>query len=109
MFLGRTWHKLNILRTITLVNLILELKMFTSKVVVPTDGAAIEIDAKGKLQVPNNPIVPFIRGDGIGADITPVMKKVVDAAVAKAKKDGYDELRGIYQAALDRYNKLIKQ
>ena len=58
--------------------------MFTSKVVVPTDGAAIEIDAKGKLQVPNNPIVPFIRGDGIGADITPVMKKVVDAAVAKA-------------------------
>ena len=84
MFLGRTWHKLNILRTITLVNLILELKMFTSKVVVPTDGAAIEIDAKGKLQVPNNPIVPFIRGDGIGADITPVMKKVVDAAVAKA-------------------------
>jgi isocitrate dehydrogenase len=33
---------------------------------------------------PNNPIIPFIEGDGIGVDITPVMKKVVDAAVAKA-------------------------
>ena len=57
---------------------------FESKVVVPSEGSAIEIDALGKLQVPNNPIIPFIRGDGIGADITPVMKKVVDAAVEKA-------------------------
>ena len=58
--------------------------MFSSKVVVPSDGSAIVIDENGKLIVPDNPIVPFIRGDGIGADITPVMKKVVDAAVAKA-------------------------
>ena len=58
--------------------------MFTSKVVVPAEGSAIEIDANGKLVVPANPVVPFIRGDGIGADITPVMQKVVDAAVAKA-------------------------
>lgn len=58
--------------------------MFSSKVVVPSDGSAIVIDDNGKLIVPNNPIVPFIRGDGIGADITPVMKKVVDAAVEKA-------------------------
>ena len=58
--------------------------MFSSKVVVPSDGSAILIDDNGKLIVPDNPIVPFIRGDGIGADITPVMKKVVDAAVAKA-------------------------
>ena len=58
--------------------------MFSSKVVVPSDGSAIVIDDNGKLIVPDNPIVPFIRGDGIGADITPVMKKVVDAAVAKA-------------------------
>ena len=58
--------------------------MFSSKVVVPKDGSAIVIDENGKLIVPDNPIVPFIRGDGIGADITPVMKKVVDAAVAKA-------------------------
>ena len=58
--------------------------MFSSKVVVPSDGSAIVIDDNGKLIVPDNPIVPFIRGGGIGADITPVMKKVVDAAVAKA-------------------------
>lgn len=58
--------------------------MFSSKVVVPSDGSAIVIDDNGKLIVPDNPIVPFIRGDGIGSDITPVMKKVVDAAVAKA-------------------------
>lgn len=58
--------------------------MFSSKVVVPSDGSVIVIDDNGKLIVPDNPIVPFIRGDGIGADITPVMKKVVDAAVAKA-------------------------
>ncbi len=58
--------------------------MFCSKVVVPASGSAIEIDANGKLIVPDNPIVPFIRGDGIGADITPVMQKVVDAAVSKA-------------------------
>ncbi len=58
--------------------------MFSSKVVVPSDGSAIVIDDNGKLIVPDNPIVPFIRGDGIGADITPVMKKVVDVAVAKA-------------------------
>lgn len=38
----------------------------------------------GTLQVPNNPIIPFIEGDGIGSDITPVMKKVVDAAVKQA-------------------------
>jgi isocitrate dehydrogenase len=63
----------------------MEIQMaFESKVVVPSEGSAIEIDALGKLQVPNNPIIPFIRGDGIGADITPVMKKVVDAAVEKA-------------------------
>ncbi|MFM2345057.1 MAG: hypothetical protein RLZZ210_1670 [Pseudomonadota bacterium] len=40
----------------------------------------------GKLNVPNNPIVPYIEGDGIGFDITPVMIKVVDAAVEKAYK-----------------------
>src|SRR5512133_1637950 len=34
--------------------------------------------------IPDNPIIPFIEGDGIGVDITPVMKAVVDAAVAKA-------------------------
>ena len=57
---------------------------FQSKVVVPTNGSKILLDQDGNLQVPNNPIVPFIRGDGIGIDITPVMQEVVDAAVEKA-------------------------
>ncbi|MCE1680740.1 NADP-dependent isocitrate dehydrogenase, partial [Enterobacter hormaechei] len=55
-----------------------------SKVVVPAEGKKITIDAKGKLNVPNNPIIPYIEGDGIGVDVTPVMLKVVDAAVQKA-------------------------
>ncbi len=60
--------------------------MFQSKVVIPQEGQAISINADGRLNVPNDPIIPFIRGDGIGADISPVMRKVVDAAVAKAYK-----------------------
>lgn len=54
-----------------------------SKVIVPQQGEKITL-AAGKLNVPNNPIIPYIEGDGIGADITPVMLKVVDAAVKKA-------------------------
>ena len=54
----------------------------TSKVVVPA-GAKITVQGNG-LNVPNNPIIPFIEGDGIGSDITPAMIKVVDAAVEKA-------------------------
>ncbi|WP_375055477.1 NADP-dependent isocitrate dehydrogenase [Zobellella sp. DQSA1] len=56
----------------------------TSKVTVPTEGQKITLDASGKLVVPNDPIIPFIEGDGIGIDVTPAMKAVVDAAVAKA-------------------------
>ncbi|MBS1386730.1 MAG: NADP-dependent isocitrate dehydrogenase, partial [Duodenibacillus sp.] len=51
---------------------------------VPPQGSAITVDTDGRLVVPDNPIVAYIEGDGIGADITPVMKKVVDAAVEKA-------------------------
>ena len=51
---------------------------------VPADGAKITAKADGTLMVPDNPIIPFIEGDGIGVDITPVMKAVVDAAVEKA-------------------------
>ena len=51
-----------------------------SRIVVPAGGTKI---VPGK-PVPDNPIIPFIEGDGIGIDITPVMKDVVDAAVAKA-------------------------
>ncbi len=50
----------------------------------PANGERIQILAGGKLQVPARPIIPFIEGDGIGIDVTPVMRQVVDAAVAKA-------------------------
>ena len=51
---------------------------------VPSDGEIIRVNADKSLSVPYHPIVPFIEGDGIGVDITPVMRKVVDAAVEKA-------------------------
>ena len=54
-----------------------------SKVVVPAEGQKITLQ-NGKLNVPNNPIIPFIEGDGIGVDVTPAMLKEVDAAVDKA-------------------------
>ena len=54
---------------------------------VPTHGEKITASTTGDLHVPNQPIIPFIEGDGIGGDITPVMCKVVDAAVAKAYQD----------------------
>ena len=54
--------------------------MSTSFIKVPPQGQKI---TPGK-PVPDNPIIPFIEGDGIGVDITPVMQKVVDAAVQKA-------------------------
>ncbi len=54
------------------------------KITVPVDGSKITVNADLSLNVPNNPIIPFIEGDGIGVDITPAMKAVVDAAVQKA-------------------------
>lgn len=51
---------------------------------IPANGSKITLNADLTLVVPENPIIPFITGDGIGVDITPVMCKVVDAAVAKA-------------------------
>ena len=51
---------------------------------VPGDGQKITVNADHSLNVPDHPIIPFIEGDGIGVDITPVMIKVTDAAVAKA-------------------------
>ena len=55
----------------------------SSKVSVPSQGEKITFE-NGKLSVPNNPIIPFIEGDGIGIDVTPEMIKVVDAAVEKS-------------------------
>ncbi|QLC72398.1 NADP-dependent isocitrate dehydrogenase [Pseudomonas sp. LPB0260] len=54
------------------------------KIQVPVTGDKITVNADMSLNVPNNPIIPFIEGDGIGVDISPVMIKVVDAAVEKA-------------------------
>ncbi|MBK8972986.1 MAG: NADP-dependent isocitrate dehydrogenase [Hahellaceae bacterium] len=54
------------------------------KIRIPADGDKIIVNADLSLNVPNHPIIPFIEGDGIGVDITPVMKKVVNAAVEKA-------------------------
>ncbi len=51
---------------------------------VPADGKKITVNADFSLNVPDNPIIPYLEGDGTGVDITPVMIKVVDAAVAKA-------------------------
>lgn len=60
--------------------------MSYDKVIVPRDGQKITVNADLSMNVPNHPIIPFIEGDGIGVDITPVMIKVVDAAVEKAYK-----------------------
>ena len=51
---------------------------------IPEGGTAITANADNSLNVPENPIIPYIEGDGIGSDITPAMHEVVDAAVNKA-------------------------
>ena len=52
-------------------------------ITVPAVGQKITVNADMSLNVPNHPIIPYIEGDGTGLDITPVMLKVVDAAVEK--------------------------
>ena len=51
---------------------------------VPSQGQKISVNKNYSLNVPDQPIIPFIEGDGTGVDITPVMRHVVDEAVAKA-------------------------
>ncbi|MBA2298225.1 MAG: NADP-dependent isocitrate dehydrogenase, partial [Actinobacteria bacterium] len=68
---------------------------------IPTDGERI---VPGE-PTPDQPIVPFIEGDGIGVDITPVMKAVVDAAVAKAY-DGAREIRWMEMYAGEKATRL---
>jgi isocitrate dehydrogenase len=58
---------------------------------VPDEGDKITVNNDRTLSIPDHPIIPFIEGDGIGIDITPVMKKVVDSAVSRA----YGGNRGI--------------
>ena len=55
------------------------------KITVPSVGEKIT-SRQGKLQVPDHPIIAFIEGDGIGVDITPVMRRVLDIAIKKAYK-----------------------
>jgi isocitrate dehydrogenase len=50
---------------------------------VPTDGEAITVNRDHSINVPDRPIIPYVVGDGIGVDVTPVMKDVVDAAVSR--------------------------
>ena len=59
-------------------------KNASGKIIVPAIGEKITVNADNTLNVPNQPIIPFIEGDGIGIDITPPMIKVVDTAVNKA-------------------------
>ena len=63
----------------------------TTHIQIPVHGEKITVRADMTLNVPSKPIIPFIEGDGVGVDVTPVMRKVVDAAVAKA----YGEVRQI--------------
>ncbi|WP_028491082.1 NADP-dependent isocitrate dehydrogenase [Thioalkalivibrio sp. ALE19] len=51
---------------------------------IPEKGQPIEVGQDGGLVVPDHPVIPYIEGDGIGVDITPVMRRVTDAAVEKA-------------------------
>jgi isocitrate dehydrogenase len=54
------------------------------KIEIPAVGEKITVNADFSLNVPDTPVVPFIEGDGIGVDVTPAMRTVVDAAVSKA-------------------------
>ncbi|MGD2112640.1 MAG: NADP-dependent isocitrate dehydrogenase [Gammaproteobacteria bacterium] len=58
---------------------------------VPGDGEKVTVNADNSLNVPDHPVIPFIEGDGIGIDITPVMRSVVDGVVQAA----YGGKRGI--------------
>ncbi len=53
-------------------------------IAVPPEGRKITVNPDNTLNVPDNPIIPYIEGDGIGVDVTPAMLRVVNAAVEKA-------------------------
>ncbi|MHB8403860.1 MAG: NADP-dependent isocitrate dehydrogenase [Gammaproteobacteria bacterium] len=54
------------------------------KIVPPAGGTAIKVNTDFSISIPDQPIIPYIVGDGIGVDVTPVMRRVVEAAVHKA-------------------------
>jgi isocitrate dehydrogenase len=74
---------------------------------IPENGKKI-IFENGKINVPNNPIIPFIEGDGIGTDITPAMIKIVDAAVEKAY-DGEKKIEWMEIYAGEKANKIYNE
>ena len=71
----------------------------------PSDGRKITINADGSLIVPERPIIPFVEGDGIGRDISPVMIKVVNAAVEKAYQ-GRRQIRWMEVYAGEKANRI---
>src|SRR2546426_176472 len=78
---------------------------------VPSDGAAIGF-SNGRFQVPDNPIIPFIEGDGTGRDIWKASRKVFDAAVQKAyggkrRVVWYEVFAG--EKAKDKFNEWLPQ
>ena len=54
------------------------------RIIVPSSGEKITTHGDGSLSVPDRPIIPFIEGDGIGIDVTPIMQRVVNEAVTRA-------------------------
>ena len=58
--------------------------MAYKRIAVPASGEKIQLRPDGSLLVPDCPVIPYIEGDGIGVDITPVMRRVVDAVVERA-------------------------
>ena len=71
---------------------------------IPSNGTKITVNPNYTLNVPNNPIIPFIAGDGIGVDITPVMQHVVDAAV----KNAYGDTKKIHWMEIYAGEKAVK-
>ena len=78
--------------------------MAYSKIIEPRDGERITAKNDFSLNVPDQPIIPFIEGDGIGIDVTPVMRRVVDEAVRRA----YDGARRIYWMEIYAGEKAVK-
>ncbi|MDZ7694321.1 MAG: isocitrate/isopropylmalate family dehydrogenase [Balneolaceae bacterium] len=58
--------------------------MSYEKITPPDTGDKVKKNSDGTLNVPDNPVIPFIEGDGIGVDITPTMRHVIDSAIKKA-------------------------
>ena len=66
------------------------------KVKNPSSGQKIRMDDSGTLMVPNNPIIPYIEGDGIGVDIWAATVRVLDKAVSKSYPDKKIEWLEVY-------------